>query len=98
MTTALHPNVDCTLEKGIPIMDYSKLQGLFEVLPASLVKTAYTPAHEKTVQVPESWDMRVAKTFAKYGKDAAAVLEAASTPGAPRLKIRVKPTNNQERQ
>lgn len=91
MTKALHPNVDCTLEKGTPIMDYSKLRALFEVLPEGLVRTAYTPAHEKTVQVPESWDMRIAKTFGKYGKDAAAVLEAASTPGAPRLKIRVKP-------
>ena len=70
--------------------DNGKLAALRELLPPEEIARAYTPAHEETRQVPESWDARVFRSWGKYGKDVAAIIERATIPGAPRLSIKAK--------
>ena len=75
--------------------DPQRLLGLFEFVPQSDLITAgaFIPAHEEVVAVPDKWNGTKIKPFAKRGRDAAAIIEAAKLPGPPKLVItRKEPT------
>ena len=82
-----HPNYEVKLTRA-KTYDYGKLAALRELLPPEEISKAWTPAHQKLVDVPESWDFRVARTWGRYGKDVQDVIERATIPGAPRLSIK----------
>ena len=87
-TEILHPSIECRLEKGTPTWDYGKLAKLRELLPPEVIDTAWSAAHQETVDVPEKWNMVKAKTFAKYGGEIADVIAKATIPGRSRLVVK----------
>ena len=89
-TAIAHPTLTCELKAPTPTYDYGKLHGLAELVPPDVLATGYTPPHEETVTVPERWDARVFKTWAKYGAGVARVINDAAIPGTPRLVIKSK--------
>lgn len=88
-TALTHPGYDVEL-KSKPEYDRTKLAGLREIVPPDELPKGFTPEHSETVQVPEKWDLRRVLTWKKYGRDAQAILEAATLPGAPKLSIKAK--------
>lgn len=86
-----HPRYDVTLTAKIEY-DRGKLHPLRELVPPEVVAKGYTPEHEETVVVPERWNMTKVKTWAKYGKAAQEIIEAAAFKSAPRLSIKAKGT------
>ena len=88
-----HPSLTVKLESRFGGYDLSRIQVLKELLPPDVIAEAYTPAHEETIQVPDKWDGRKLLGWPKrFGKEVAAVLEAAELPRAVRLVIQPKKT------
>jgi len=85
-----HPTIECILKHPSPTYDYRLLVALKEEVSDQILFTGYTPAHEETVPVKESWDMRVVKTWRKYGSNIGAILDMAVIPGQPRVQVKVK--------
>ncbi len=73
-----------------PEYDRTQLYPIKEFVPPEVFDKGYTPEHEEPVTIPEKWDMRQVKTWAKYGRVAQAILERAALPVAPKLVIRPK--------
>ncbi len=88
-----HPDFDVKLAAR-PSYDHGKLAALREVVPQDEINRAYVPAHEVTETVPGKWDMRVALTFKKFGREAKAILDRARIEGAPRISIKAKEGSN----
>jgi len=78
------------LKEGSPTWDYGILGQLREIIPPDELAKGYTPEHEQTVMVPESWNMTKIKPLAKYGNDVATIIERARIPGRARLSIQPK--------
>jgi len=70
--------------------DRSKLHPLRELIPPEVLAKGYTPEHEETVVVAESWNMQQVKTWVKYGNRVQAIIEGAAKPKPPVLAIRPK--------
>lgn len=87
-TAIPHENLSCELKAPSPTYDLGKLNALRELLPADVIQTAFTPAHME--MVPDRWDARRFKTWAKYGSEVAKVIESSKIPGTPRLVIKAK--------
>ena len=89
-TELAHPTLEVKLEYPSPTYDPQKMHALMELVEPSTIAEAFTPQREKTVLVPESWDMRKVRGWPKrFGDEVAAVLERAKLPGGP-PKLRVK--------
>jgi hypothetical protein len=84
-----HPTHTVKLKVGTEY-DKSRLFPLHELVDPEVLAAGYTAEHEKTVTVPESYDMRKILPLRSRGKDVAAVIDAASHPGKPRLTIEAK--------
>ena len=80
----------CELKMPTPTIDPSRLVALREILPPEVIAEGFILAHEKTITVPESWDMRKVNTWVKFGYEVAKIIEAAKLPGRGRLKITPK--------
>ena len=85
-----HATLEVKLIYPSPNYDISTLRRLYEELPKEVVDQAVTPAHDKTIHVPEAWDARKFKSFAKFGADVHAIIEAARLPAPPKLRVRPK--------
>ena len=85
-----HETLTCELVYPSPTYDYSKLRGLAELVPPHVFAEAFWPEHEEVLIVPDKWDARVFKTWAKYGHAVQEVIAAAAIPGTPRLRIKPK--------
>jgi len=85
-----HPDIECILKYPSPTYDYGLLAALKEKVSDEVLYEGYTPAHEETVQVKESWDMRTVKTWRKYGKLIADIIDRAVIFGQPRVSVKVK--------
>tara|TARA_Y100000296_G_scaffold53429_1_gene61205 strand:+ start:325 stop:765 length:441 start_codon:yes stop_codon:yes gene_type:complete len=72
--------------------DRSKLAGIREFVPeADLIESgAYTPEHEKSISVPESWDMRHVKPLAKRGNDVRDIIDGSRIQVSRKLVIKEK--------
>ena len=88
-TTIADEVYDCKLRYPAARFDISKLAALREVVPGDELARAFTPAHEETRvhQVPDQWDMRVARTFRQFGREAQDILDGARMVGTPRVRI-----------
>ena len=84
-TAIPHERLTCELKAGSPDYDYGKLNRLRELLRDDVIQTAWTPAHLE--MVPDRWDARTFKTWGKYGNDVARVIEEATIPATPVLRI-----------
>jgi len=84
-----HPTIECKLEHK-PTYDYGLLVALKEEVSDEILFTGYVPAHEETITVPEKWDMRVVKTWPKYGSNIGAIITQARRDGVPKVTVRVK--------
>lgn len=83
------PGHDVTLKRTTQY-DRTMLYPLAELVPPEALAKAFTPAHEETVHFPDKWDMRKVLALAKYGDAVKALINRASFPGAPSLKIVAK--------
>ncbi len=61
-----HALVTCVLKPESPSYDLGQLHALAELVPPEEFAKGYTPAHEKVVQVPESYNMTKVKPWRKY--------------------------------
>jgi len=69
--------------------DYGILAGLREITgPDDLV--GYTPEHEEVRQVPERWNMTVAKTLAKLSHAHREIIEDAKIYGRSKIQFKAK--------
>jgi len=84
-----HPTIECKLEHK-PTYDYGLLVALKEEVSDEILFTGYTPAHEEIITVPEKWDMRVVKTWRKYGSNIGAILDMAIIFGQPKVVVKEK--------
>ena len=85
-----HETLTCELVYPSPTYDYGKLRALAELVPPHVLAEAFWPEHEEVLIVPDKWDARVFKTWAKYGHAVQEVISAAAIPGTPRLRIKPK--------
>ena len=70
--------------------DYSKLAQLREFYSAEELEGIYTPAHEKTVNVKEKWDMGKGRRLRKDGDEIVQIIEDARILGRMTLSIKDK--------
>ena len=85
-----HPYMEVKLWYPSPTYDPQKMHALMELVEPSTIAEAFTPQHEQTVIVAESWDMRKVRGWPKrFGDGVAAALERAKLPGGP-PKLRIK--------
>ena len=79
------------IKPGTPSYDSSRMVALAEILEPADFADAYTPEHQKTIDVPGSWHGgKVKKLVRQYGSEVAQVVEDATIPGKPRLKIEAR--------
>ena len=81
---------------GAPTADPSVLVALkeHEAIPPEELARGLTPAHDEVVHVPDRWDLRVVKTWARLGESVAAIIERGIIRGPERL--RISATNKKE--
>ena len=91
----LHPTHKVSLKPSSPTWDYARLSTLREIIPNGDLEEsgAYTPRHEETKWVPESWNMTKVNVFKALGDDVTAIIDGARIPGAPQLVIKAKEDN-----
>ena len=82
-----HPQFEVKL--GTPSYDISRLKALAELVEKSEYNRAYKPAHqeEKTVDVPEKFDMRVVNGWHKFGTAIQSAIKYAELPLSRRISI-----------
>ena len=79
------------IKPGTPSYDSSRMVSLAEILEPADFADAYTPEHQKTIDVPGSWHGgKVKKLVRQYGSEVAQVVSDATIPGKPRLKIEAR--------
>ncbi len=84
------PDFECVLKATISY-DTSLVVPLKEIVDPDVLKdNGWTPAHEETVQVAESFNMTRIKKLLKFGDDVKRVIEAAQVTGPSRLVIKAK--------
>ena len=83
------PNPYFEVKLGTPSYDISRLKGLAELVGKSDYNRAYKPAHqeEKTVNVPEKFDMRVVNGWEKFGAAVQKAIKDAELPFSRRISI-----------
>jgi hypothetical protein len=88
-TAVPHPEFDVRMESK-PTYDHGKLAMLREFVPPDELTRGYTQEHEQTVTIAAKWDMRIVKSWSKYGNEVKDAIKSAAIPGAPKLRIRKK--------
>lgn len=88
-----HPTLRVVLKQASPTYDISILVALKESLAEEELAKTYSPAHEKTVQVPERWSGSALNSLEKrLGGDVARMVQRARVPGSQHLSITAKET------
>ena len=84
-----HPTLEVKLDYPSPSYDPAKLHQLYEILPEHVVAPAVTPAHDKTVHVPEAWNGTKLRSLEhRFGNDVKAIISDARLPAPPKLRVR----------
>jgi len=65
--------------------DVGILEGLKEHIGPEIILTAYTAEHQETV--PAKWDMRIVRSWGKFGEEVSELLDRAKIRGKQRVKI-----------
>ncbi len=91
-TAEPHATHDVTFESTKNDYDQLGLTPILELIDQDLAveKGAYTPAHQKLVDVPASWNVTKARALKKYDAGVLPIVEAAKRPNRPVLRITPK--------
>ena len=89
-TAMAHDDYDITIQFPRQEYDQPVLMGLKELVEPSVWDTAYTRARERIVVDKEKLDMRVVKTWVKFGDAVREHIERAKLPMRGTLRIRAK--------
>ena len=78
---------------GAPTADPSVLVALkeHEAIPPEELARGLTPAHDEVVHVPDKWDLRVVRTWLRFGESVAAIIDRGIVRGPERLRIVTTP-------
>ena len=84
--------LEVSLKESQVSWDYGKLAQLREITDPESLIGIYTPAHSKTVDIPEKWNMNAGRKLRNFGRRHIDIIDSARIVGRKKVEIDIATT------